>query len=100
MGVWLWYPSHPCGCIREMYGLKGERFDSSQHKLSLTQNEATGTLGSCGAIYCQRPQVTTELGNIPLGFDLYVCDIAGLPHVREKSGKSVFFQGQGNVREF
>ena len=24
----------------------------------------------------------------------------GLPHVREKSGKSCFFQGQGNVREF
>ena len=28
------------------------------------------------------------------------CLITGLPHVREKSGKSVFFQGQGNVREF
>ena len=27
-------------------------------------------------------------------------DSAGLPHVREKSGKSCFFQGQGNVREF
>ena len=26
--------------------------------------------------------------------------LPGLPHVREKSGKSVFFQGQGNVREF
>ena len=26
--------------------------------------------------------------------------ITGLPHVREKSGKRCFFQGQGNVREF
>ena len=27
-------------------------------------------------------------------------DIAGLPRVREKSGKLKFFQGQGIVREF
>ena len=26
--------------------------------------------------------------------------IPGLPRVREKSGKTYFFQGQGNVREF
>ena len=50
------------------------------------------TDGNFNQVYCESFMSMEASSNVPA--------FPGLPHVREKSGKLKFFQGQGIVREF